>query len=150
MKTAFRIAIFLSLSSITLFVTSCTDQDCCVYPNIDVLDHCGEPLVPFDLSQYESLPTDSASVKAVVFDQACMIVDFAYSGCDEHDIEAMAYIDDTDILRVKLIHNNLDACLAFFQHRDTFNLYTVPNIDQYTDITVDVFQFGTFTEVTVQ
>ena len=110
---------------------------------------CGQSLVPFDSQEFNSLETDSISVIDVRLEQTCLIIDFAYSGCERRDVGVMAFLDQSPfipVLRAKISNADpLEACLAFFIHTDTFDL-TSTDSALFDGITLNVYQWEeTFT-----
>lgn len=87
---------------------------------------CGSALLSFDADQFNSLSTDPISVVNIELINTCLIVELAYSGCGQRDIETMAFIDDSAF--VPFVHakirnvDPMEECLAFFNHQDTFDL----------------------------
>ena len=107
--------------------------------------NCGKFLLPFDLQGYNNLVTDSTSVVGVRVENTCLMVDFAYSGCAQRQVEVMAFLDYSSfipVLHAKI--NNVDPleeCLAFFMHTDTFDLST-SDFDLYDGILLSVHDWS--------
>ena len=106
---------------------------------------CGQELIPFNSEDYNTLATDSVSVIDVRLEHTCLIVDFAYSGCEIREVGVMAFLDQSSfipVLNAKISNEDpLEACLAFFMHTDTFDL-TSTDIVLYDGITLNVHQWG--------
>ena len=106
---------------------------------------CGQGLIPFNSENYNTLATDSVSVIDIRLEHTCLIVDFAYSGCEKREVGVMAFLDQSPfipVLKAKISNEDpLEECLAFFMHTDTFDL-TSTEIDLYDGITLSVHQWG--------
>ena len=142
MKTKIRFLIALSGLVGICMLMSCENDE--IPSNInDSLVLCGEALLDFDSETYNEIKTDSSAVKNIRLEGTCLIVDFAYSGCGIHNIDAMGYINMVSLMpfmSVKLIHDNDDLCLAFFEHSDTFDLSTIEH-EGWTNINLQVFEW---------
>lgn len=137
-----RYAFFLIILSFCIYCVSCSKDD----PGDQFTpDVCGVELIPYIQSDFENAPTDSSAVKSIKLEGTCLIVDFAYSGCSVHDIDAMGLISQgpsVPVLSLKLVHNNNDACLAFFMHTDTFDLNTVDQASDYGLVDLQIHEWS--------
>lgn len=143
MINTYRVLIFSCLLLTCTFL-SCDKEE---QESIEVQpsSSCGQTLIPFDLEQFENIVTDSTSVVGVKLEQSCLIVDFAYSGCEQREVGAMVLLDQSPfipILNVKV--QNVDpqeVCLAFFMHSDTFDLAST-SLDIFSGMSVNVYEWN--------
>lgn len=141
MKNFLRLLI-LSCLSLSCIFSSCTKDNAVIICDEPMSQpHCGNPLLSFNASQFDTLATDSVSVVNVDLQNTCLIVELAYSGCDQREIDAMAnigFIGLIPFINVKVRNiDPLEFCQAFFSHRDTFDLCSA-GLDLYDGMSVVV------------
>lgn len=110
---------------------------------------CGRTILNYDADAYNQLPTDAQAVKAVSIEGSCLSIQFAYSGCDIHDIDLMFRPKSGETeegIELKVKHLNDDLCEAFFQHVETFDLNSISGLSSGEEISVSIVDWNeTFT-----
>lgn len=148
MKTIFP---FIAMIISFMILTSCNKNDQ-EETLIDVIEQgpselivdCGKSLLEANDPHYAQLPTFSEGVKGIRLEDHCLIVDFAYSGCEVHNINVMPRLTGSNIeegLELKINHLNTDLCLAYFEHTDTFDLYSINNLPNDADIPITIYDW---------
>lgn len=126
MKNFLRPLILSCLSLSCLFISCTKDNDDLICSEPMSQTSCGSALLSFEADQFNTLVTDSISVVNVDLQNTCLIVEVAYSGCNQREIDAMANIDYqglTPFLHIKVRNiDPIEFCQAFFNHTDTFDL----------------------------